>query len=287
MTELGGIAETPLPPEAAPPGSVGRPVLDVAIAGDDGAFLGTGQAGEVWVRGPEVLAAYESPPEANGEAFRDGWFRTGDCGYLDERGFLFLTGRIKDVINRGGVKISPSEVELLLASHPAVREAAVFARRHATLGEDACAAVVFEPGRAVGEAELRRFVRQRLSAARTPTRIVAAATLPRNTAGKLQRTELAAFGEALLRQSRQPPRDACEEQIAKIFGELLQVDDIGRADLFFDRGGDSLRAVEVLERIKEQFGVSLSMDALLDDPSVAGLAKLVSRSAGTAGATAH
>ncbi len=287
MTELGGIAETPLPPETAPPGSVGRPVLELVIAGDDGAFLGAGQAGEVWVRGPEVLAAYESPPGANGEAFRDGWFRTGDCGYLDERGFLFLTGRIKDVINRGGVKISPSEVELLLASHPAVREAAVFARRHATLGEDACAAVVFEPGRAVGEAELRRFVRQRLSAARTPTRIVAAATLPRNTAGKLQRTELAAFGEALLRQSRQPPRDACEEQIARIFGELLQVDDIGRADLFFDRGGDSLRAVEVLERIKEQFGVSLSMDTLLDDPSVAGLAKWVSRSAGTASAIAR
>ena len=277
MTEVGGIAETPLPPGNAPPGSVGRPHVEVAIADDRGDFLGRGQAGEVWVRGPEVIEAYESPAEANRESFSDGWFRTGDCGLLDEHGFLHLTGRIKDAINRGGVKVSPAEVEFALESHPAVREAAAFARRHATLGEDLCAAVVFDHGRRASEAELRRFVRHRLSAAKVPTRIVAVTSLPRNAAGKLRRTELAAFGEAMLKQSCQPPSGPHEEQVARIFCEVLRVDDIGRNDQFFDRGGDSLRAVELLERIKESFGVSLTMDMLLEHPGVDSLAKIVAQ----------
>jgi acyl-CoA synthetase (AMP-forming)/AMP-acid ligase II/acyl carrier protein len=283
MTEVGGIAETPVPSETAPPRSVGRPHVEVAIADDRGGFLAAGHEGEVWVRGPEVIEAYESPPEANREAFRDGWFRTGDCGFLDERGFLHLTGRIKDIINRGGVKVSPAEVEFALESHPAVREAAVFARRHPTLGEDVCAAVVFDDGRSASEADLRRFLRQRLSAQKVPTRIVTAPALPRNPAGKLQRTELPAFGEALLEQSRQPPQGPQEEQVAGIFRRLLRVDDIGRHDHFFDRGGDSLRAVELLEQVKERFKVSLSMDTVLENASVAGLAKVISESGGVAG----
>jgi acyl-CoA synthetase (AMP-forming)/AMP-acid ligase II/acyl carrier protein len=286
MTEVGGIAETPIPPAAAPPGSVGQPMLDVMIADDHGNLLGAGREGEVWVRGPEVIAAYESPPEANRDAFRDGWFRTGDRGLLDERGFMHLTGRIKDVINRGGVKVAPSEVERALESHPAVREAAVFARHHATLGEDVCAAVVFAAGRIASEAELRRFLRQRMSAPMVPTRIVAASALPRNANGKLQRTELSAFGETLLTRAWQPPQGPCEEQVAMIFRHALQVDDIGRHDQFFDRGGDSLRAVEVIERVQQQFGVPLTMDALLGNPSVAGLAKVICESAGVAGETA-
>ena len=277
MTEMGGIAETPMPPDAVPVGSVGLPVLDLAIADDAGSCLGRGEKGEVWVRGPEVIEAYESPPEANREAFRDGWFRTGDCGFLDERGVLHLTGRNKDAINRGGAKVSPVEVEFALESHPAVREAAAVARRHTTLGEDLCAAAVFEPGRRASEAELRRFVRHRLSAARVPTRIVAATGPRRNAAGKLQRTELAAFGEALLKQSRQPLAGPDEEQVARIFCEVLRVDDIGRNDQFFDRGGDSLRAVELLERVKERFGVSLSMDVLLDNPAAEALAEIVAQ----------
>ena len=283
MTETGGIAETPIPPDAAPPGSVGQPMIDVMIADDQGQRLGPGCEGEVWVLGPEVIAAYETPPEANREAFRDDWFRTGDRGHLDERGFIHLTGRLKDLINRGGVKVAPSEVERALEDHPAVREAAVFARRHPTLGEDVCAAVVFDDGRSAPEAELRRFLRHRLSAPKVPTRIVAATALPRNATGKLQRTELSAFGEALLRQSWQPTQGAREEEVARIFCRVLCVDDIGRHDQFFDRGGDSLRAVEVIERVKERFGLSLSMDTLLENPSVAGLARVICESAGVVG----
>lgn len=279
MTEVGGIAETPQPPETAPPGSVGRPVSEVAIADAHGTFVPSGQEGEVWVRGPEVMPGYESPPEATRDSFCNGWFRTGDFGRFDDRGFLYLTGRIKDAINRGGVKVFPYEVEAALVSHPAVREAAVFARRHPTLGEDVCAAVVFEEERAVSEAELRRFVRHQLSAAKVPTRIVAASALPRNAAGKLRRSELAAFGETLLNRVWEPPEGPHEEQLAAIFRHVLRLDDIGRNDGFFDRGGDSLRAVEVLERIQEDFGVSVAMDELLEHSSVVGLARVISRMA--------
>ncbi|MBK9246136.1 MAG: non-ribosomal peptide synthetase [Burkholderiales bacterium] len=275
MTEMGGIAESPIPPETAPTGSVGRPVLDLAIVDDAGRFLARGQQGEVWVRGPEVITAYENPPEANRDAFRDGWFRTGDCGLLDQQGFLHLTGRLKDAINRGGVKIAPTEVELALAGHPAVREAAAFARQHPTLGEDLCAVVVLEDGRSASEAELRRFVRQRLAASKVPTRIVAATSLPRNAAGKLPRAELAAFGEALLRQAWQPPAGPHEQKLAEIYRQVLRLDDIGRDDRFFDRGGDSLRAVEAIELIEGAFGVALTMDTLLENPSLAALARLI------------
>jgi len=275
MTETGGIAETPLPPVTAPAGSVGRPVTEVVIADDAGNFLGCGQEGEVWVRGSEVIAAYESPPEANRDAFRNGWFRTGDCGRIDEKGFLHLTGRVKDLINRGGVKVSPSEVELVLGSHSTVREAAVFARRHPTLGEDICAVVVFEEGRVTSEAELRRFARQRLSAAKVPTRIVAAPAIPRSATGKLKRADVAAFGEGLLRRAWERPHGRYEEQVAGIFRQVLGVEDLGRHDQFFDRGGDSLRAVEVLEQVEESFGVSMPMEVLLENPSVAGFARAI------------
>jgi len=273
MTETGGIADTAKRPQSAPPGSVGLPVVELIISDESGTVLGHGEQGEICVRGPEVMAGYEFPAAANADAFRKGWFRTGDCGFVDERGFLHLTGRIKDAINRGGVKISPAEVEFSLESHPAVREAAAFARRHPTLGEDLCAAVVFEQGRHASEAELRRFVRHRLSASKVPTRIVTAAKLPRNAAGKLQRKELAAFGDALLKQAWQAPRGQHEVQVAELFSRVLRLDDISRKDQFFDRGGDSLRAVELLELLKERFGVSLTMDTLLDNPSVEALAK--------------
>ena len=276
MTEAGTIAETSMPPSAAPEHSVGRPTCELAIADDTGSFLDAGKEGEVWVRGAAVIAAYESPPEANQDAFRNGWFRTGDCGRIDEQGFLYITGRIKEVINRGGVKVSPSEVELALENHPAVREAAVFSRRHPTLGEDVYAIVVKEEGRTASEAELKRFARQRLATAKVPTRIIATLALPRSATGKLQRKELATFGEALLQQAWEPPRGAHEEQVATIFRRVLRVEDIGRNDRFFDRGGDSLRAVEVLERIQEDFGVSVPIDALLENPSVAGLARTIS-----------
>ena len=149
MTEASHqMAAQPLPPGLRKPGSVGRPAgVDLVVLDPDGATVSTGEHGEIAVRGPGVTAGYEANPEANAAAFTaDGWFRTGDEGYLDADGYLFLTGRLKELINRGGEKIAPREVEEVILRHPAVRQAVCFALPHATLGEEVAAAVVRAEG---------------------------------------------------------------------------------------------------------------------------------------------
>ena len=128
--------------------------------------------GEVAVRGASVTSGYLDNPEANQAAFREGWFHTGDMGRLDSDGFLFLTGRLKEMIDRGGEKVNPEEVEGALEAHPAVAEAAVFAISHRTLGEDVAAAVVLREGAVASEVEMRRFAAVRLARFKVPRRIV-------------------------------------------------------------------------------------------------------------------
>jgi oxalate---CoA ligase len=190
LTETGVV--TLSMPDARKPGSVGRTTgLEVAIADSSGNRLGTDAEGEVIVRGPSVTSGYLDDPEANEAAFRDGWFRTGDTGRMDSEGFLFLTGRLKEMISRGGEKIIPQEVDEALAGHPAVAEAAAFAFAHQTLGEDVAAAVVLRNGAAASELELRRFAATRLAAFKVPRRIVFVEDLPRSVTGKPQRAVLA------------------------------------------------------------------------------------------------
>src|SRR5690606_26106763 len=139
MTETAGvIASNPLPDAARKPGSVGLPAgPEVRIVDAAGVPLPAGQVGEVVVRGPGVMAGHEGGPGANaGAVFAGGWLRTGDQGRFDADGYLFLTGRIKEIINRGGEKISPWEVDEIARSHPAVADAAAFAVAHDSLGED-------------------------------------------------------------------------------------------------------------------------------------------------------
>ena len=190
-----GLTETGLvtlaTPEACKPGSVGRTAgLELAIADPIGNLLGPEREGEVVVRGA-VTSGYMDDPEATEAAFRHGWFHTGDIGRLDSDGFLFLTGRLKETIDRGGEKISPQEVDEALAGHPAVAEAAAFAVAHPTLGEDVAAAVVLRSGAATSELELRRFAATRLAAFKVPRRIVFVDALPRSPTGKPQRAALA------------------------------------------------------------------------------------------------
>ena len=186
------MTTNPLPPGEAKPGSVGLPAgIEVGIVDKAKAFLPPRQPGEVVIRGATVVDGYENNPGANEDAFFDGWFRTGDEGFLDEDGYLFLTGRIKEQINRGGEKISPLEVEEVLLGHAAVAEAAVFAIPDERLGEDVGAIVVPAEGKAPTEAELRKHVRERLTAFKVPRTILVASEIPKGATGKVQRIGLA------------------------------------------------------------------------------------------------
>jgi acyl-CoA synthetase (AMP-forming)/AMP-acid ligase II len=174
------------------PGSVGVPAgPEIAIMDEAGRLLNRGETGEVVIRGENVTAAYENNPKANGEAFVNGWFRTGDQGVIDADGYLTLTGRLKEIINRGGEKISPREVDEALMDHPAVLQAVAFAVPHPMLGEDVGAAVVLREGLSATEQELGAFLSERLAAFKTPRKILFLAEIPKGATGKLQRIGLA------------------------------------------------------------------------------------------------
>jgi oxalate---CoA ligase len=174
------------------PGSVGVPAgPEIAIMDEAGLLMSPGETGEVVIRGENVTAAYENNPKANGEAFVDGWFRTGDQGVIDADGYLTLTGRLKEIINRGGEKISPREVDEALMDHPAVLQAVAFAVPHPMLGEDVGAAVVLREGLSATEQELGAFLSERLAAFKTPRKILFLAEIPKGATGKLQRIGLA------------------------------------------------------------------------------------------------
>jgi oxalate---CoA ligase len=174
------------------PGSVGLAAgPEIAIMDEAGRLLGRGETGEVVIRGDNVTAGYENNEKANGEAFVDGWFRTGDQGVIDSDGYLTLTGRLKEIINRGGEKISPREVDEALMGHPAVLQAIAFAVPHPMLGEDVGAAVVLREGLTATEQELAAFLSERLAAFKTPRKILFLAEIPKGATGKLQRIGLA------------------------------------------------------------------------------------------------
>ena len=192
MTEAAHqMASNPLPPKARFAGCVGIAAgPDVAIMDEVGKLLAAGELGEVVIRGRNVTTGYESNPEANAKAFTNGWFRTGDQGVMDTGGYLRLTGRLKELINRGGEKISPLEIDTILMDHPGVAQVVTFAVPHDKLGEDIAAAVVLREGAACDERELRAFVGSRVADFKIPRRIVFLEEIPKGATGKLQRIGL-------------------------------------------------------------------------------------------------
>jgi len=194
MTEAAHqMASNPLPPRARKPGSVGLPAgPEIAIMDEQGSIVPRGHVGEVVIRGPNVTPGYEANPEANESAFVDGWFRTGDQGVIDEDGYLRLTGRLKELINRGGEKIAPAEIDVVLMDHPAVQQCVTFAMPHDKLGEEVAAAVVLREGNSCTERQLREFVARRLAEHKVPRRFVFVRDIPKGRTGKLQRIGLAA-----------------------------------------------------------------------------------------------
>jgi acyl-CoA synthetase (AMP-forming)/AMP-acid ligase II len=174
------------------PGKVGLAAgPEVAIMGEGGVILPQGEIGEVVIRGPNVTKGYEANPEANAKAFVNGWFCTGDQGMLDEDGFLMLTGRLKELINRGGEKVSPLEVDGVLSGHPAVAQVLCFAIPHPKLGEEVGAAVVLREGMELTERELRDFAAKHLADFKVPRKVVFVPEIPKGATGKLMRIGLA------------------------------------------------------------------------------------------------
>jgi acyl-CoA synthetase (AMP-forming)/AMP-acid ligase II len=185
------MASNPLsgPRKAGTVGPSGGP--EIRVVDQTGATVPRGQPGEIVIRGPNVMTAYENNPKANAEAFYDGWFRTGDQGVMDDDGYVSITGRLKEIINRGGEKISPREVDEIIMEHPAVHQCVTFAMPHDILGEDVAAAIVLRQGTVATDRELREFASARLAPYKVPRKILILSEIPVGATGKLQRIGLA------------------------------------------------------------------------------------------------
>ncbi|WP_263351888.1 AMP-binding protein [Acidicapsa acidisoli] len=311
MSETGAITSDALNLRPYRPGSVGRSVgPTIAIMDPSGKFLLPEAEGEIVVRGPSVMAAYANDPEANEAAFRDGWFRTGDIGRLDAAGFLFVTGRSKEMINRGGQKIVPEDVDRVFAAHPAVLAAAAFAVPHPTLGEDIACAIVPRPDSSTSEAELRRFASQKLAPFKVPRRVYFVDQIPRGETGKPRRHLLAeritqkpaasgisgtpsktGLANNVINLIASPSakselslpdlaNDPTFRRLIEIWARVLKRDEIDQTEDFFTAGGDSLGAVNLLAEIDLRFGSDLQAEAasFLDNPTLANIATLLSNS---------
>src|SRR6202522_1141790 len=194
MTEAAHqMTSNPLPPRHRKPGSVGVGAgLRISIMDKEGHQLGTNQRGEVAIQGANVFRGYENNPEANARAFVDGWFRTGDEGFLDADCYLHLTGRIKDIIIRGGENIAPHEIDEILLRHPAVAAAVTFCCAHPVLGEEVAAAVVLHEPNSATEAALIKHCRELLAEYKCPTKIYLVESIPTTATGKIRRRAVAA-----------------------------------------------------------------------------------------------
>ena len=269
MTEAASqIAANPF--ELRKIGSVGRAAgPEIAIMDETGRALASGEHGEIMLRGPNMSRGYYNDEAATQAAFRDGWFRTGDLGYLDADGYLFIVGRIKDVINRGGQKVSPLEVEEVLLGHPAVLEAGVFAVPHPKLGENVAAVVVLRPNSEATSDQLRQFARKRLAAYKVPSLIRSVAALPKGASGKVKRNALA----ELISATRRRRRDAAAAQRAGDpargdLGQSAGAAEVGVDQDVFALGADSLAVTQMRSRLRERFNVDFSFEDIFDCATV-------------------
>lgn len=270
------ITSNPLPPGKRKPGTVGIPTaVEVRLLHSDGVSVHADGHGEILLRGENVMRGYDASPQVNADAFVDGWFRTGDEGYIDEEGYLHLTGRIKEMINRGGEKIVPREIDEALLEHPAVEHALAFAIPHPTLGEDVGAAVTLRSGSTSTEAELRAYLFQHLAEFKIPTQIVIVDMIPQGATGKAQRIGLAEQLSDRLRPDRVPPETVAQDAVLLIWQEVLGLDEIGILDNFFALGGDSLSATRFISRVNAQFQLRMSLRSVFETPRLIDFAQRI------------
>ena len=282
LTEAPGVTRNTL--SMSRRGSAGRSSgAELGVRDEAGKFLPEETEGEIVLRGPALTEGYLDDPIANQQAFRDGWFHTGDIGKIDRDGFLFIAGRKKEMISRGGKKILPLEVDAVLLRHPAVADAAVFPIPHRTLEQEPAAAVVLRPGAEVSELEIRRFAAVQLAGFKVPRKIVFLEQIPRSVTGKPKRAALTEqfreLGAAAQASRLDRPPTVIEEKLIAIWRGVLSIQEsaerIAPEDDFFDLGGDSLSAGLMLAETAEAFhlGGSMLPEAdFFEHPTVSALA---------------
>ena len=286
-SEAAQIAANLPPPGRSKPGTSGIPWSGiVSIVGEDGRQVPPGEQGEILVGGPTVISGYLNAPELNRSSFVDGWFKSGDIGSLDEDGFLTLHGRKSDLINRGGEKISPVEIDDVLMSHPAIAEAAAFPIPHPRLGEDVAAAVTLRPGMTASSVELRRYLQDQVASFKIPRRIVIREQLPKGKTGKVQRWRLtksweeAASAETSVARPHSVDNKTAEAILANkllaIWERLLKTTNLSLDDDFFDNGGDSLLAAEMLVELDSLTNQTIPSSILFEATTVRQLARMLS-----------
>jgi acyl-CoA synthetase (AMP-forming)/AMP-acid ligase II/acyl carrier protein len=265
----------------------------VMIVGEDGQPLPPGEQGEILVGGPTVTSGYLNAPELNRMSFVNGWFKSGDIGSIDSEGFLTLHGRKNDLINRGGEKISPIEIDEALLRHPAVAEAAAFPVPHPRLGEDVAAAVVLRAGMTTSSVELRKYLHGQLASFKVPRKIVFRDQLPKGQSGKFSRRLLigsleeksTAGTETAAQQQITAPQliddasvdSALTNQLTEIWKRLLKVENVSLDDDFIEKGGDSLLAVEMLAELEWLTGKTIPDSLLFEARTIRQLARDLSK----------
>lgn len=279
MTEAGGaIFSNPLPPKVRKAGSIGIPYgFEAKLVNPWGVEVETGELGEIAVRGPSVMMGYLGDPAATRQVIdAEGWLRTGDLAYMDADGYFFIKGREKEMINRGGEKIAPAEVDAALLAHPGVIQAVSFAIPHPTLHEEVAAAVVPRAGWHATESALRRFLFERLSPFKVPRRIWLVPELPLGPTGKPLRREVqarfAALAASTATAAGAAPMSSVERTLAALWAKVLNLPRVEAEDDFFLLGGDSLSWVKLIIAIESEFRIELPLDDFLRRSTVRELA---------------
>jgi amino acid adenylation domain-containing protein len=281
LTEAFQITCNPLPPRERKAGSVGVPESpeDIAITDPDGVIRPRGEIGEIVIRETKVVRGYENNPTANEGVFQNHWFKTGDQGFLDDEGYLFITGRLKEIINRGGEQISPYEIEQVLLDHPAVAQAVSFAVPDTRLGEDIAAAVVLRDDASATADDIRRFVAARVANFKVPNQVLFLDAIPKTSTGKPQRVGLAERLGIVPTPRHQEavefvsPRTAVEKMLAGIWVEILGIERVGIHDDFFQLGGDSILAAQLVSRIRKAAQVDVPLVTFFEARTVADMAR--------------
>lgn len=281
-SEVCGVAHDPMPPALRKRGGVGVATLnEIRVRDARGADLPAGETGEIVVRGPLVFDGYLDDPELDARSFDRGWFRTGDLGRLDRDGYLTITGRETEIVNRGGEKISLVEIDRAIAGLAGVREGAAFRMAHATLGEDVAVAIVREPDASIDEIDLIAHLRSRLGPKTAPRVVRFVDRLPRSDAGKVLRESLSqrlsdAPAGTTSPNGPGPELTPIEAALAGLWTQALRVRSVDRDDRYAALGGDADTADRLARAIESVFGVRLRLDTVEDrERSLAEMARAI------------